>query len=189
MLLIAMIIPVSVVLFTIADDKPAVQSVTATTAKSPTMIDQSKFPKAPQLVGITGYINTTPEKLSSDMKKSVILYQFWTFNCQNCRNTLPHIADLESKYGNRGLLIIGIHSPETIVEKDPKNVQDAVEKFGIKYPVVLDTNYQTWNAFGNHYWPREYLADQNGNIVFDQIGEGGYDELDMKIQKLLAENS
>jgi thiol-disulfide isomerase/thioredoxin len=111
-------------------------------------IDNSQYRKAPGLFGITGYINTTPEKLSSNMKGKVILYQFWTFNCGNCRNTLPHIVDLESKYGNKGLLIIGIHSPETSFEKDPQNVQDAVTKFGIKYPVVLDTDYQTWNALG-----------------------------------------
>ncbi|HJT10075.1 MAG TPA: redoxin family protein [Candidatus Nitrosotalea sp.] len=152
-------------------------------------MDNVQYSKAPGLVGITGYFNTTPEKLSNDMKGKVILYQFWTFDCINCIHTLPHIVDLESKYGDKGLLIIGIHSPETIFEKDPQNVQDAIEKYGIKYPVVLDTNYQTWNAFGNHYWPREYVVDPNGNIRFDHIGEGAYDDMEKEIQTLLAENS
>lgn len=152
-------------------------------------VQDTNYKKAPGLVGITGYINTTPEKLSSDMKGKVILYQFWTFNCINCIHTLPHIVDLQSKYGDKGLLIIGIHSPETVFEKDPQNVQNAVVKYGIRYPVVLDTNYQTWNAFGNHYWPREYLVDPSGNIRFDHIGEGGYDDMEKEIQNLLAENS
>jgi thiol-disulfide isomerase/thioredoxin len=151
-------------------------------------VDQSKFQKAPSLIGITGYINTTPDELKQQMKGKVILYDFWTFNCINCIHTLPHMTELDSKYSDKGLLIIGVHTPETFVEKDPKNVMDAVEKFGIKYPVVLDNDYNTWSAFGNHYWPRQYLVDQNGYIRYDHIGEGNYDEIEKQVQSLLAEN-
>jgi thiol-disulfide isomerase/thioredoxin len=153
-----------------------------------TAIDESKFQKAPALVGITGYINTTPDELPQKMKGKVILYDFWTFNCINCIHTLPYVTALDAKYADKGLLIIGIHTPETFVEKDPTNVQDAVQKFGIKYPVVLDNNYETWSAFGNHYWPRQYLVDQNGYIRYNHIGEGNYDDIEKQVQMLLAEN-
>jgi thiol-disulfide isomerase/thioredoxin len=153
------------------------------------MMDESQFKKAPSLVGITGYINTTPDELEQEMKGKVVLYEFWTFNCINCIHTLPYMTALDAKYADKGLLIIGIHSPETVVEKDPNNVQNAVEKFGIKYPVVLDNNYNTWSAFGNIYWPRQYLVDPNGYIRYDHIGEGNYDELEKEIQNLLAEKN
>jgi thiol-disulfide isomerase/thioredoxin len=161
----------------------------STENKFSSMIDESQFQKAPSLVGITGYINTTPDELQQEMKGKVILYDFWTFNCINCIHTLPYVTALDAKYADKGLLIIGIHSPETLFEKDPNNVQNAVEKYGIKYPVVLDNNYNTWNAFGNHYWPRQYLVDPNGYIRYDHIGEGNYDEIEKEVQSLLAERN
>jgi thiol-disulfide isomerase/thioredoxin len=145
--------------------------------------------KAPALVGITNYINTTPDALEQDMKGKVILYDFWTFNCINCIHTIPHLNELNAKYSNKGLIIIGVHSPETPFEKNPAYVQDAVQNYGIQYPVVLDTNFQTWNAFGNMYWPSQYIVDSNGFIRYHHIGEGGYDEIEKEIQKLLAEKN
>ncbi len=150
--------------------------------------DEIKFKKAPGLIGITDYINTTPEDLQKTMKGKVILYDFWTFNCINCIHTIPSLKELNTKYADKGLLIIGVHSPETPTEKDPNNVRNAVEKYGIKYPVVLDTNFETWNAFGNHYWPRQYVVDPAGYIRYDNIGEGNYDEIENQIQNILAEN-
>lgn len=166
---------------------PKVKDYKMMTGSNPVPMQKDQFRKSAGLVGITDYINTTPEKLAQDQKGKVILYDFWTFNCINCIHTLPHIVSLNAKYADKGLLVIGIHSPETIFEKDPSNVRDAVQKYGIKYPVVLDTNFETWNAFGNVYWPREYIVDSDGYIRYDHIGEGGYDDTEHEIQSLLAE--
>ena len=152
-------------------------------------IDKTGFKKAPKLTDITGYINTNPEELESTLKGKVILYDFWTYGCYNCQNTLPYVIDWHQKYADQGLLIIGIHTPEFEFEKDINNVKKAVEKYGIKYPVVLDNDEQNWIMFGNHYWPRFYLADSEGYIRYDHIGEGSYDETELMIQKLLQEKN
>jgi len=152
-------------------------------------IDKSKFRKAPQLVGISGYINTTPEKLEEAMKDKVILYDFWTYSCINCIRTLPYITAWDEKYADQGLLIIGIHSPEFEFEKDFSNVQTAVKQHDIAYPVVQDNEMKTWKEFENKYWPRKYIADSEGYIRYDHIGEGGYAETEKVIQDLLQERS
>lgn len=152
-------------------------------------IDKSGFKKAPELTGIAGYINTTPEELKESMKNKVVLYDIWTYSCINCQRTLPYIVAWNDKYADKGLLIIGIHSPEFEFEKDYNNVKTAVEKFGIKYPVLLDNEHKTWNAFQNNYWPRKYIADPEGYIRYDHIGEGGYAETEKIIQDLLQERN
>ncbi|MDE1826626.1 MAG: redoxin domain-containing protein [Thaumarchaeota archaeon] len=148
---------------------------------------ESKYPDAPALVGISDYINTTPEKLAQEMKGKIIVYDFWTFNCINCIHTLPHVVDLSNKYLGKDVLVIGIHSPETFFEKDPNNVKDAIHRYNIQYPVVIDNEFQTWNAFGNHYWPHVYISDSHGKIRYDHIGEGAYDEIDKTVADLLLE--
>ena len=153
------------------------------------VIDKSRFKRAPELVGITGYINTTPEELSTIMKDKVILYDIWTYSCINCIRTLPYIVTWNDKYADSGLLIIGIHSPEFEFEKDINNVKTAVKQFDISYPIVLDNDMKTWKAFENRYWPRKYIADSEGYIRYDHIGEGGYDETEKIIQQLLAERN
>jgi thiol-disulfide isomerase/thioredoxin len=150
-------------------------------------MDGSKYPNAPALVGISDYINTTPSKLAQDIKGKVVVYDFWTFNCINCIHTLPHVVDLNNKYLAKGVLVIGIHSPETVFEKDLNNVKDAVHKYNIQYPVVTDNEFQTWNAFGNHYWPHIYISDAQGKLRYDHIGEGAYGEIDNTIGGLLLE--
>lgn len=152
-------------------------------------IDKSGFKKAPNLVGIADYINTTPEELEKEIQGKVVLYDIWTYSCINCIRTLPYITAWHEKYADNGLLIIGIHSPEFEFEKDVKNVQMAVEKYGIKYPVVLDNEWQTWKAFENRYWPRKYIADHEGYIRYDHIGEGEYQETEKVIQQLLEERA
>lgn len=152
-------------------------------------IDKSQFKKAPGLVGIAGYINTTPEQLAKDIEGKVVLYDIWTYSCINCIRTLPYITAWNEKYADDGLLIIGIHSPEFEFEKDLNNVQMAVDKYGIKYPVVLDNDMETWKAFENRYWPRKYIADSEGYIRYDHIGEGNYDETEKVIQNLLEERA
>ena len=157
--------------------------------QSNSTIDKSKFKKAPDIVGIANYLNTTPEQLKEQMKGKVILYDIWTYSCINCIRTLPYITAWNEKYSDEGLLIIGIHSPEFEFEKDKKNVELAIEKYGITYPVVMDNDWETWKAFENRYWPRKYVADYEGYIRYDHIGEGNYQETEKIIQQLLEERS
>jgi thiol-disulfide isomerase/thioredoxin len=149
----------------------------------------SGIKKAPNLVGISDYLNTSPEKLSNDMENKVILYDIWTYSCVNCIRTLPYITAWNEKYAEQGLLIIGIHSPEFEFEKNAENVKVAMDKYGIDYPVVLDNDMKTWKAFENNYWPRKYIADHQGILRYDHIGEGGYQETEKIIQQLLQERS
>ena len=152
-------------------------------------IDDSEFKKAPILVGIAHYLNTTPEELTEKIEDSVVLYDIWTYSCINCIRTLPYITSWDEKYADQGLLVIGIHSPEFEFEKNPENVKIAIEKHGISYPVVLDNDMKTWKAFENNYWPRKYIADHEGNLRYDHIGEGGYQETEKVIQQLLDERA
>jgi thiol-disulfide isomerase/thioredoxin len=155
-------------------------------------IDKSQFQKAPDLTQIAGYINTPNNNQPihlANYKGKVILIDFWTYSCINCIRTIPYLNDWYSKYADKGFVIIGVHSPEFEFEKNYDNVKTAVQKFGIKYPVVLDNNLGTWNAYGNQYWPRHYLIDAQGYIREDHIGEGGYAETEKTIQSLLAERA
>ena len=170
-------------------DEQVIPSNVLTEGDSLSEIDKSKFKQAPDLVGIAYYLNTTPEKLSDDMEGKVVLYDIWTYSCINCIRTLPYITAWNDKYADQGLLIIGIHSPEFEFEKDPENVKMAIEKFGISYPVLLDNDMETWKAFENRYWPRKYIADHEGYIRYDHIGEGGYQETEKVIQQLLDERN
>ena len=145
--------------------------------------------KAPNLVGISHYLNTSSDELTKKMENKVILYDIWTYSCINCIRTLPFITSWDEKYSDHGLLIIGIHSPEFEFEKDPQNVKIAIEKYGITYPVVMDNNMETWKAFENNYWPRKYIADHEGNLRYDHIGEGSYQETEKIIQQLLDERA
>jgi thiol-disulfide isomerase/thioredoxin len=151
-------------------------------------IDKSQFRKAPEFKGITSYINTNQTKLS-DLKGKVVLVDFWTYSCINCIRTLPYLVDWNQKYSDKGLVIVGVHSPEFEFEKNIDNVKQAVARFGIKYPVLLDNDHGTWNAYQNSYWPRKYLVDSDGYIRYDHIGEGGYAETENAIRNLLAERS
>ena len=165
------------------------ESASITENKIDSVIDKSKFKKAPNLVGIAHYLNTTPEQLASEMKGKVILYDIWTYSCINCIRTLPYVTAWNDKYSDEGLLIIGIHSPEFEFEKDKENVELAIAKHGITHPVVMDNDWETWKAFENRYWPRKYIADHEGYIRYDHIGEGAYQETEKVIQQLLKERS
>lgn len=174
---------------------PAIQVVqdnndtTKTTIKKVQFsIDKSQFKKAPEFDKITGYINTEPINLS-DLKGKVVLVDFWTYSCINCIRTIPYLVDWNEKYADKGLVIVGIHAPEFEFEKNIENVKAAVERFGIKYPVIQDNDKGTWNAYQNQYWPRKYIVDNEGYIRYDHIGEGGYSETEKVIQSLLQERS
>jgi thiol-disulfide isomerase/thioredoxin len=151
-------------------------------------IDKSQFKKAPEFEKVTGFINTKPISLA-DLKGKVVLVDFWTYSCINCIRTIPHLVDWNQKYSNNGLVIVGVHAPEFTFEKNIDNVKDAVQRFGIKYPVVQDNDKGTWNAYENQYWPRKYLIDKEGYIRYDHIGEGGYTETESVIQALLNERN
>jgi len=151
-------------------------------------LKDGKYPKSPELEGISGYLNTDGEEVKiEDYKGKVVLIDFWTYTCINCIRTLPYLTDWDEKYKDKGLVIIGVHTPEFEFEKKFKNVQNAIDKYGIKYSVVQDNDYKTWGAFQNRYWPRKYLIDSQGFIRYDHIGEGGYEETENKIQELLNE--
>jgi thiol-disulfide isomerase/thioredoxin len=150
--------------------------------------DKSEFKKAPDFSKITGYINTDPVKLG-DLNGKVVLVHFWTYTCINCMHTIPYLNKWYENYADKGLVIIGIHTPEFEFEKNTDNVKQAVKDYQIEYPVLQDNNYATWKAYQNKYWPRDYLIDTQGFIRYDHIGEGAYDEMEKAIQSLLAEGT
>jgi thiol-disulfide isomerase/thioredoxin len=151
------------------------------------IIDKSQFKKAPEFTGITGFVNTPAPIKLADLKGKVVLVHFWTYTCINCIRTIPHLNDWYQKYSNKGLVIVGVQAPEFSDEKNIDNVKAAVNDFQIKYPVILDNNYVNWNAYGNNYWPRDYLVDNQGYIRYSHIGEGDYAQTEQMIQSLLAE--
>lgn len=121
------------------------------------------------------------------LKGRVVLVDFWTFGCYNCRNTLPALKKFDEKYRAEGLTIIGVHTPEFDSEKEIKNIQANVNKLGIKYAVVTDNNYETWNSYGVNAWPSVFILDKQGRIRFTHVGEGRYDDQEQVIKTLLAE--
>jgi thiol-disulfide isomerase/thioredoxin len=143
---------------------------------------------APEFVGINKWFNSQPLKLA-DLRGKVVLVDFWTYGCVNCVNTLPHVTQLYSKYRDRGLVVVGVHTPEFPFEHSASNVQAALKRHGIVYPVAQDNDSQTWNAYHNQYWPAQYIIDQNGKVVFQHAGEGQYEEIDRTIARLLNVNS
>ena len=147
----------------------------------------AQYPRAKEFVDPTGFINTNPFKLSDIVGKKVVLVDFWTYSCINCQRTIPYLNAWYQKYKDLGLEIVGVHTPEFDFEKDLSNVSGAVKQLGIMYPVVMDSNHGTWDAYQNLYWPREYLVDIDGFVVHDQIGEGDYDKTEQAIQQALRE--
>jgi cytochrome c biogenesis protein CcdA/thiol-disulfide isomerase/thioredoxin len=141
----------------------------------------------PKIESISKWINSPPLNLEELKKQGkVVLIDFWTYSCINCVRTLPYIKDWYEKYHDKGLVIIGMHSPEFEFEKNPQNVENAVKDDGIKYPVALDNELITWRNFDNHYWPAHYLIDKNGQVVYTHFGEGNYDVTENNIRYLLG---
>jgi thiol-disulfide isomerase/thioredoxin len=140
---------------------------------------------APELVGGGAWLNSPPTSLA-ELRGKVVLVNFWTLGCINCKNTLPAVRGWWERYKDKGLVIIGVHTPEFAYEADLANVRDAAARLGVTWPVVQDNDMQIWRAYKNNYWPRFYLVDRQGDIIYDHIGEGGYDEMDRQIQAALA---
>jgi thiol-disulfide isomerase/thioredoxin len=144
-------------------------------------------PAAPGFEGGGAWINSEPLRLADlGAQGKVVLVDFWTFGCYNCRNTLPYVKQWWEKYKDQGLVIVGVHTPEFDSERVLANVQDAVKEQGISWPVVQDNDYAIWRAYGNHYWPRFYLVDERGQIIYDHIGEGAYEQTEARIVAALA---
>jgi thiol-disulfide isomerase/thioredoxin len=150
-----------------------------------------QYKRAPEFQKIDGSINTNdsiPVTIAS-LKGEVILVNFWTYSCINVLRTLPYLIDWDNRYSDNGLVIVGIHTPEFEFEKNAENVKSAVQRYGIKYPILQDNVHGTWNAYENNYWPRMYLVDAQGYIRYDKIGESDYDQTEMAIQSLLKERN
>jgi cytochrome c biogenesis protein CcdA/thiol-disulfide isomerase/thioredoxin len=152
------------------------------------LVDGARPYPAPELKGITGWINSKALTLAS-LKEKVILIDFWTYSCINCIRTLPYLKSWDQIYRSQGLVIIGVHSPEFAFEQRYQNVKQAVEKYQIHYPVALDNQFQTWDNYKNHYWPAHYLIDKQGQVVYTHFGEGGYAVTEHNIQVLLGSKS
>ncbi|MDE1851711.1 MAG: redoxin family protein [Candidatus Micrarchaeota archaeon] len=141
---------------------------------------------APNIQGITYWINSQPLNMSQ-LRDKVVLVDFWTYSCINCIRTIPFLNALQQKYGNDGLVIIGVHTPEFQFEKNYTNVRNAVGRFNITYPVAMDSNYATWIAYSNQYWPADYIIDRNGGIRYIHFGEGGDNQIESVIRELLQD--
>jgi len=145
------------------------------------------YQRAKELVNPQAFINADKISIFDLTGKKVVLLDFWTYSCINCLRSIPYLNLWYQKYKDRGLEIIGVHTPEFQFEKDYANVKLAVDKFSIQYPVVLDSEFGTWNAYGNRYWPGKYLIDIDGFIPYEHHGEGDYEKVEEKIQELLNE--
>lgn len=180
------LIILSVILMTYGANLFAGQTSGMQTIAATQLEDALPAPYAtPELVGINGWINSKPLTLKS-LHGKVVLIDFWTYSCINCVRTLPHIIEWNKKYHDKGLVIIGVHSPEFEFEKDMGNIRAAVTKYGITYPIAVDSSLATWSAFNNQYWPAHYLIDKNGQIVYTHFGEGDYDITENNIRYLLG---
>jgi thiol-disulfide isomerase/thioredoxin len=145
----------------------------------------SESAAAPELAA-GDWINSEPVRLK-DLHGRVVLIEFWTFGCYNCRNTLPYIKALNNRYREKGLTVIGVHSPEFDDERKVENLRREVASLGISYPVVTDNDYKTWSAYKVEAWPTIFLLDKQGRIRWTHVGEGNYDQAEQQIQKLLTE--
>jgi len=143
-------------------------------------------PTAPELAAGT-WINSEPLTLRN-LRGRVVLVDFWTFGCYNCRNTLPSLKSWDARYREKGLTIIGVHTPELDREREIEQVRREVAALEIRYPVVTDNDYATWNAYKVEAWPTMFLLDKSGHVRWMHLGEGAYDEAEQIIQNLLAED-
>jgi thiol-disulfide isomerase/thioredoxin len=152
--------------------------------KNVSLSSLQNYGPAPNVQGVSAWINSPPLNVSK-LKGKVVLVDFWTYSCINCIRSIPHIEAWQKEYGNNGLVIIGVSTPEFQFEHNYSNVAAAVKKFGITYAVALDNNYSTWDAYNNQYWPADYIIDKNGDIRYVALGEGGYNTTEQVIRELL----
>jgi cytochrome c biogenesis protein CcdA/thiol-disulfide isomerase/thioredoxin len=159
----------------------------ATTTKMSTL---PRLGKAPNFTGIVSWFNTPGDKPLSlaQLEGKVVLVDFWTYSCINCQRSLPHVEGWSKGYRKDGLVVVGVSTPEFAFEHVVSNVRSAAGNLGIHYPVAIDNNYDTWYAYGNNYWPAEYLIDPTGEVRAVDFGEGGYATMESNIRALLTAN-
>lgn len=139
---------------------------------------------APEFAGIDHWYNSPPLTIAG-LRGKVVLVEFWTHECINCLHVLPHTKALYEKYAKDGLVVVGVHTPEYDEERVPANVQAAISRYGITWPVATDNGYATWNAYGNQFWPALYLIDRDGRVVYRHFGEGNYEQTEDRVRQLL----
>jgi len=152
----------------------------------PSKVDSRVGTPAPEISNRV-WINSPPLRLA-DLRGRVVLVEFWTFGCHNCRAVEPYVKEWYKKYHKRGFVVIGVHSPEFGFEKEIDNVKRYIKEHDIVFPVPIDNDFSTWNRYGNRYWPAMYLIDKHGVIRYVRIGEGGYQQTEQLIQSLLSES-
>lgn len=140
--------------------------------------------QAPEFTGIARWFNSPPLRMAS-LRGKVVLVEFWTKGCINCLHTLAHIQNWHSHYKDKGLVVVGVHTPEMESEQPADVVSQAIARYGLSYPVAQDNDYKTWDAWRNAYWPALYLVDRQGRVVFTHIGEGDYEVIEQAIQSAL----
>jgi thiol-disulfide isomerase/thioredoxin len=134
------------------------------------------------------WFNSSPLTLD-ELKGKVVLVDFWTYSCINCLRTLPHLEAWDARYRAKGLVIVGVHTPEFAFEHQASNVSSSIERLGVRYPVMQDNDFATWNAYSNQYWPAEYLIDKTGHVRHAHFGEGEYPKTENLIRRLLGVKS
>jgi len=144
------------------------------------------FGPAPDFAGIDAWLNSGPLTMA-ELRGKVVVLDFWTYSCINCLRTLPYLKRWDEAYRDDGLVLVGVHTPEFAFERERSNVEDAVDRLGLEYPVALDSDYGTWEAWGNRYWPAKYFVDREGHVRYAHFGEGDYAESERVIRELLAE--
>lgn len=163
-----------------------VAQTNSTSATGTSLIPKDQAIPAPELTGLGQWFNTPSPLSMQGLAGKVVLVNFWTFGCYNCVNTLPYVRQWHEQHSAKGLVIIGVHTPEFGFEKSAANVQDAITRFGIRYPVVQDNQFATWKAYNNRYWPAFYFVDQQGRIRYQHFGEGQYEAMNRNIGMLLG---
>ncbi len=139
-----------------------------------------------ELRGLGAWFNSEPFTIAEQLNRgNVVLIDFWTYTCINCVRTLPYLRDWHEKYADRGLVILGVYSPEFDFEYDADNVAEAIERLGVAWPVAQDNNFATWREFENRYWPAKYLFGPGGDIIYSHFGEGRYEETERYIRTAL----
>ncbi len=146
---------------------------------------QAQKAHAPEIVSPT-WINSEPLQMEQ-LRGKVVMVEFWTFGCWNCRNIEPYVKEWHRKYAKDGLVVIAVHSPEFSYEKEIDRVKDYVEEKQIPYAVPIDNEFRNWRRYHNRYWPTLYVIDKQGTIQYMRIGEGAYEQTEETIQRLLAE--
>jgi len=172
------------------------QELLITLRKEPAMIMHSARAEAmpalsaslASLLGARQWLNTPPLQ-PDDLRGKVVLVNFWTYSCINCIRVLPYVRAWAEAYGNRGLVVIGVHTPEFAFEKDARNVSRAVASLGVTYPVAIDSDFGIWRAFGNQAWPALYVVGADGQVRHHVLGEGSYQQTERVIRRLLSDGS